>query len=82
MELIGVDVFAVVLTFIGFNLAFRPKAVRSRFGQQKARRDELAGEEDQMASVFRIAGVMLMAFGITICAFANLIAYYSRVGTL
>ena len=80
MELIGVNIFAAVLVFIGFNLAFRPKAVRSRFEQPRAGREAPADEPDQLASVFRIAGVMLMAFGITICAFANLIVYYSRVG--
>ena len=78
MALIGIDVFAAVLVLIGFNFAFRPQAVRSRLGQP--REGSRAEEPDELASAFRIAGVMLMAFGITICAFANLIAYYARVG--
>ena len=78
MALIGIYVFTAILVFIGFNLAFRHKAVLSRFERPQVRRDE----PDEMASVFRIAGVMLMAFGITICAFANLIAHYSTGGAL
>ena len=82
MALIGVDIFAAIIVLIGFNVAFRHKAVLGMFGQSPG--DSALGkdEPDQLASVFRIAGVMLMAFGITICAFANLIAHYSTGGAL
>jgi len=77
MALIGINILAVILVLVGFNLAFRHKAVRVRFGQKA---DAASDEPDELASVFRIAGVMIMAFGITICAFANLIVYYSGGG--
>lgn len=77
MALIGFNILAAILVLIGFNLAFRHKAVRVRFGQKTGATSD---EPDELASVFRIAGIMIMAFGMTVCAFANLIAYYSGGG--
>ena len=71
IALVALDLFCVVLILVGFQLAFRQGAVRSLLGRPPAE------GPDELASVFRIAGVMLMAFGATICAFANLIAYFS-----
>ncbi|HEX6866896.1 MAG TPA: hypothetical protein VF122_06665 [Caulobacteraceae bacterium] len=79
--LIAIDIFAVALTAAGFYIAFRQQlmrgVVRQRAGDSWSRpRDEDEGV-DPLASVFRIAGVMLMAFGVTIGVFANLIVYFS-----
>ena len=79
---IGVDIFAAIIVLIGFNVAFRHKAVLNMFGQSPGDSARETGEPDQLASVFRIAGVMLMAFGVTICAFANLIAHYSGAAAI
>lgn len=77
--LIAIDVFAAILVATGFNVAFRQKAVRAMLGRPH-QAPAARAEPDQLASVFRIVGVMLMAFAATLCAFANLIAYYSRTG--
>ena len=82
--LISINIFAIVVTAIGFHVAFRQRLVRGLVRQQAKevrppRRDEDEGV-DPLASVLRIAGVMLMAFGITVCAFANLIVYFSNSG--
>lgn len=76
--LIAIDIFAAVLVLIGFNVAFRQRAVRSMLGRSPRDPSATEGGPDELASVFRIVGVMLMAFGVTVCVFANLIAYYSR----
>ena len=84
--LIVVDIFAVVLTVVGFHIAFRQRFVRGLVGQREKdlRSDPGADDEDApdpLASVLRIAGVMLMAFGVTIGAFANLIAHFSAASS-
>ena len=51
--------------FIGFNMAFRQARVRRLLGRPAPPR--AAGEdEDPLAYALRIAGVMIMAFGIVI----------------
>ena len=81
-----IDAVALLFFLTGFHIAFRQRLVRSwvsrlrnSAGQPtpagaKAERGE---GHDEMASVLRIAGVMIMAFSLTICIFANLIAYYT-----
>jgi uncharacterized membrane protein YfcA len=57
--------FGLCLAFIGFNMAFRQTAVRRLLGRPAPPR--LADEdEDPLAYALRIAGVMIMAFGIVI----------------
>lgn len=76
--LIAVDIFAVFLAVVGFHIAFRQRFVRGLVGQRETTAPRADGDEaDPLASVFRIVGVMLMAFGITIGVFANLIAHFS-----
>ncbi len=75
--IVAIDVFAAVVVLIGFHLAFRQKVVREMLGRPADNGVEAAGNPDDLASVFRIVGVMLMAFAVTICIFANLIVHYS-----
>ncbi len=55
----------LVFAFIGFNMAFRQGMVRRWLGRPAPPRsaDE---DEDALAYALRIAGVMIMAFGIVI----------------
>lgn len=78
--LLLIDALAALFALIGFHLAFRQKVIRqwvaARRGQQPAR-GGAAANNDGMDSVLRMVGVMVMAFSITGCAFANLIAHYA-----
>ncbi len=71
---LAVDLFAVLLFAAGFVLAFKPSLIRGSW-----RRGE-GGVSEEAASALRIGGVMMMAFSVTICVFANLITYYSARG--
>lgn len=62
------DVIAGLVFAVGFVLAFRPGVFRR------------GGVSQEAASAFRIGGVMVMAFSVMVCVFANLIAYYSAGG--
>lgn len=55
----------LLLALVGFNLAFRQSRVRRMLGRPAPprARDE---DEDPLAYALRIAGVMLMAFGVVI----------------
>lgn len=86
MILYLIDAVAVMLVLLGFHVAFRQSLVRDLVGrlrrpagQARTGVQPQAATEDYegIASVFRIAGVMIMAFSFTAAAFANLIAYYS-----
>lgn len=78
------DVLAAVAIVVGFLLAFRPSLVRRLLAHRGVKDAPPPGEgPDGLASVLRIAGVMLMAFSFTLAAFAHLIAFYtaqSRLG--
>ena len=69
---LAVDLFAVMFFTVGFLLAFKPSVLRGAWRR--------GGVSEEVASALRIGGVMMMAFSVTICVFANLIAYYSAVG--
>jgi hypothetical protein len=60
-----VDVCAFVLAIIGFNMAFRQNTVRRYLGRP-AQLHEPDEDEDALTYVLRIAGVMIMTFGLAI----------------
>jgi hypothetical protein len=79
--LLAVDGFALLFFVLGFHLAFRQGLVRRLWSKGRSDAGSDAGPEaEDVASALRIGGVMLMAFSMTICVFANLIAYYSATG--
>lgn len=85
MGLYIIDFVAVVFIIAGFHIAFRQKLLKAwsaRLGLHfaSAMVQEATDDVEGIASVLRIAGVMIMAFSFTAGAFANLIAYYTRVG--
>ena len=64
-----VDVFGLVLALLGFNMAFRQVSFRRAIGRPKPAASRLRpGNEDgdPLTYILRIAGVMLMVFGIAI----------------
>jgi hypothetical protein len=70
-----IDGLAAVLFMIGIPLAVRPGGLSAWLTRKRAQAaPDLAG----VASVLRMVGVMLAAFGLVIAAFANLIAYYGQ----
>lgn len=86
MALYIINVLAVIFVLAGFHLAFRQKTVRALTARVRSlsdrspvRRGADVGNlpSEEVASVLRIAGVMIMAFSFTAGAFANLIAYYT-----
>jgi len=88
MTLFVINVVAAMFVLLGFHVAFRQRLVlawvarlrRSDGTSSAATHAQVApGDREEIASVFRIAGVMIMAFSFTIAAFTNLIAYYTAV---
>ena len=86
MLLYLINILAAVFILIGFHVAFRQRLVRAwgaRLRQSVSQSDSARPTEttlddnQEIASVLRIAGVMVMAFSFTGAAFANLIAYYT-----
>jgi hypothetical protein len=83
--LLIIDVLAAVFVLIGFQLAFGRRAgarlakVRTSDARQPGAPGGPDGETspEDVASVLRMVGVMIMAFSITGCAFANMIARYA-----
>jgi hypothetical protein len=82
-----VDCLAAVFFLVGFHLAFRQRALRAWLGRllPAARRTTVenaapSGDEEGVASVLRMIGVMVMAFSLTSAAFGNLIAHYAATG--
>lgn len=64
-----VDAFGLVLAVLGFNMAFRQTAFRRTIGRPKAPPRLVRAErddEDPLTYILRIAGVMLMVFGVAI----------------
>lgn len=64
-----VDAFALVLVVVGFTMAFRQASFRRAIGRPKPPSTPLrpdGAEDDPLTYILRIAGVMLMAFGIAI----------------
>ena len=71
----AIDIAAALFFAFGFVLAFRPGLIRGLRSRGEGDRE---GEvSSDVASALRIGGVMVMAFSVTICVFANLIAHYS-----
>lgn len=62
------DVFAVILAVAGFTMAFRQSTVRRLIGRPPpVASTRLAGDEEEpITYILRIAGVMVMVFGIVI----------------
>ncbi|EPR17682.1 hypothetical protein AI27_09855 [Sphingomonas sp. BHC-A] len=64
-----VDIFAVILAITGFSMAFRQSFVRRLIGRPPPPTSPLVAansDEEPITYVLRIAGVMLMIFGIAI----------------
>ncbi len=89
MGSIVIDLFAALMIIVGFHVGFRQDVARALWTRFRARTDDLAqgepsggpsSEVDPLRSVFRMAGVMIMAFSVTSAAFANLIAHYAAAG--
>jgi hypothetical protein len=84
MALYFINGIAAVMVVLGFHLAFRQGFMRSVAGRLRhsdggPQSDATAEDRQGIESVFRIAGVMIMAFSFTAAAFADLIAYYKSV---
>lgn len=82
--LIVIDLLSSLMFLAGAFLVLGHGVLRRQLARLRGRQeltatfdDDVPAEHDGMASVFRMFGVMLMAFSFTICAFANLISYYS-----
>jgi hypothetical protein len=87
MTLYVIDAVAALFVLIGYHIAFRQKLVRawtSRLRSPEAQPGEgggllaATGDLEGVASVFRIVGIMIMAFSFTVGAFANLMSYYAH----
>lgn len=65
---IAVDVFSLILIVAGFNMAFRQPFVRRLIGQPKRPpvRSNRTDDEDPLTYGLRIAGIMIMVFGIAL----------------
>lgn len=76
--LMALDGLAVLVFGLGFLMAFRPNQLRGLLARLAGRAGG-PGEavSEDVASALRIGGVMMMAFSVTICVFANLIAHLS-----
>ncbi|MHB9879026.1 hypothetical protein ACSMXM_05120 [Pacificimonas sp. ICDLI1SI03] len=64
-----VDVFAVIFAVVGFCMVFRQTFVRRLIGQQPqptSLKEDASENEDPLSYILRIAGVMIMVFGIVI----------------
>lgn len=64
-----VDLFSLTLAFVGFSMAFRQTSVRRMLGrplQPPSRHIEDDPSEDPLTYALRIAGIMVMVFGIVI----------------
>jgi hypothetical protein len=71
---IAIDILGLVCAVIGFTLAFRQGFVRSLLG--RPRNDAPSGddgeEDDPLTYVLRIAGVMVLTFGVVIAGMVTL----------
>lgn len=74
VSVILVDLFGLLLAVTGFTMAFRQHVARRLLGKParpaSSRSDD---EEDPLTYVLRIAGVMVMIFGIVIAGMVTLI---------
>jgi len=60
--------FGIVLALIGFTMAFRQAFVRRLMGRSRRPSSQFggSGSEDPLTYILRIAGIMIMVFGITL----------------
>lgn len=79
--LLAIDLFAGLGFAFGFVLAFRPSLIRALWARRRGGGNEEGGISEDVASALRIGGVMVMAFSLTICVFANLIVHYSAMSS-
>lgn len=64
-----VDLFSLLIAVTGFFMAFRQDAVRRLFGRPPKTGKRTNGENDglePLTYVLRIAGIMMMAFGVAL----------------
>jgi len=61
-----VDVFGLILAVIGFCMAFRQDLVRRLIGRPPRPASSVGENSDSLTYILRIAGIMMMAFGIAI----------------
>ncbi len=64
-----VDFFALILAFVGFSMAFRQTVVRRLLNRPELPRSQLRegdDTEDPLTYILRIAGIMVMVFGIVL----------------
>ncbi|MCP5403746.1 MAG: hypothetical protein H6917_15350 [Novosphingobium sp.] len=61
-----IDVFGVILAVVGFCMAFRQTFVRRLIGRPHMSGLSASQSDDPLTYILRIAGVMIMVFGIVI----------------
>jgi hypothetical protein len=67
-----VDFFGFILALVGFNMAFRQAAVRRMLGRPAPHRSKNDTVADPLTYGLRIAGIMIMVFGIVIAGMVTL----------
>ncbi|MFW2853903.1 hypothetical protein ACM61V_18685 [Sphingomonas sp. TX0543] len=70
-----VDLFGLLLAVTGFTMAFRQHVARGLLGRplRPTARQSADDDEDPLTYVLRIAGVMVMVFGVVIAGMVTLI---------
>lgn len=71
-----VDIFGAMLAFAGFSMAFRQRAVRRFIGRPSPPATSIAranNEDDPITYILRIAGIMIMVFGIVMGGMVTLV---------
>lgn len=61
-----VDLFGLVLAVVGFTMAFGQTLFRSAPGSRASKDEDLQPGQDPLTYILRIAGVMMMVFGIAL----------------
>jgi hypothetical protein len=76
-----IDLIGLVLAVIGFHLAFRQEQVRRWWAMLRGARADLLPltDDDPARYALRIAGMMILAFGVVLAGFFTM-AYYSLGG--
>ena len=69
-----VDVFGLILAVIGFSMAFRQDFVRRLVGRPPRPAASVNENSDPLTYILRIAGIMIMAFGIAIGGMVTMFA--------
>ncbi|OYW87979.1 MAG: hypothetical protein B7Z20_03720 [Sphingobium sp. 32-64-5] len=77
LSVLIVDGFGAILAVAGFAMAFRQRFVRGLFGQPPkppapSRSDHDDPAPDPLTYILRIAGVMMMGFGIVLAGMVTL----------